>query len=77
MVEFNFSALVIQRVWESALVVPELNKDPWRKDASGNLISRKDYGNAASIHGWGINEGMQALSLAAHQFMLQSVKKVA
>lgn len=44
-----------QQVWERGTIVPNFNKDKWRKDHAGAWISRDAYGNTNSTYGWEID----------------------
>lgn len=45
----------IQKVWEKGEVVPNNDKNNWRKDQCGAWIGRKQYGNRNSNYGWEID----------------------
>lgn len=46
---------IIQKVWEKAAVVPNIDPGMWRKDQCGAWIGRHHYGNRASPYGWEID----------------------
>ena len=43
----NWTEEEIQEIWEKAIVVPNYDKDEWRKDQCGAWIHRSDYGAAS------------------------------
>ena len=45
---------IIQKVWEKAAVVKNIDPGMWRKDRYGAWISRYPYGNRTSQYGWEI-----------------------
>ncbi len=46
---------IIQKVWEKATAVPDVDSNLWRKDIAGAWISRKHFGNECSEYGWQID----------------------
>lgn len=50
-----FTEEIIQKVWEKGEVVPNNDKNNWRKDQCGAWIGRKQYGNRNSNYGWEID----------------------
>ena len=50
----NFSAEVIQQVWEKARVMAERDADEWRHDQCGAWIKRDAYQYKHSDYGWRI-----------------------
>lgn len=51
----KFSDTKIQLVWEKGQIIPNLNKDEWRKDFCGILIKRDAYGDTLKSVGWEID----------------------
>lgn len=51
----NYNKVVIGKVWEMALIVPQYNPGYVRMDKCGALIQFKDYGNRQSSYGWEID----------------------
>lgn len=50
-----FSEEIIQKVWEKGTIVPNSDKEKWRKDQCSAWINRNQYGNRNSIYGWEID----------------------
>lgn len=50
-----FTEEEIQKVWEKGEIVPNNDKNIWRKDQCSAWISRKEYGNRNSSYGWEID----------------------
>lgn len=56
MEEIKFSEETIQKVWEKGKTFFGSNRDRWRTDKCGALISRKEYGgHRESEHRWEIH----------------------
>ncbi len=51
----SFSGADVLAVWQKATVVPGYDASEWRKDRCGAFISRLQYGNTQSQHGWEID----------------------
>ena len=51
----SHSEETIQKVWEKGTIVPKYDSKAWRKDQCKAWISRKQYGNRESSHGWEID----------------------
>lgn len=51
----SFTDEQIQSVWEKGQVVPDCNKNEWRKDSCGAWIYRADYGDRTATYGWEID----------------------
>ena len=50
-----FTEEQIQKVWEKGTIVPNYDKNTWRKDKCDAWIKRNEYGNRDSIYGWEID----------------------
>ncbi len=50
----EYSAQLIQQVWEKGRASGEIDSNLWREDECGAWISRSDYGKADSDFGWRI-----------------------
>lgn len=66
----NWKKEIVQKVWEKATEVKDVDSNLWRKDIAGAWISRKHYGNNYSEYGWEmdnikpiINRGVQDSSV--------------
>ena len=51
----NWQKEIIQKVWEKAKTVKDVDGNLWRKDIAGAWISRKHFGNVYSEYGWEID----------------------
>ena len=51
----SFANETIQKVWQKAAIVPGYDPNFYRKDQCTAWISRNDYGNRNSQHGWEID----------------------
>jgi hypothetical protein len=64
--QMGFDEETIQKVWEKGKIVPNYDKDKWRKDQCNAWIKRDKYGDRSSKYGWEIDhidpEGGDALS---------------
>lgn len=46
------AAIIQQKVWEKATIVPGCNPEIWRKDCCGAWLKRNQYGKRESPFGW-------------------------
>lgn len=51
----NWQKETIRKVWEKAEEIKDVDKNLWRKDMAGALISIKHYANEYSEYGWEID----------------------
>lgn len=51
----NFSAILIEAVWQKGQIVFGQDPKVFRKDTCGALMRRTDYGNTNSSYGWEID----------------------
>jgi 5-methylcytosine-specific restriction endonuclease McrA len=51
----SFSNETIQKVWQKATIVQGYDPNVYRKDQCTAWISRNEYGNRNSQHGWEID----------------------
>lgn len=51
----KFSEETVQAVWEKGQIVPNNDKNIFRKDQCGAWIQRNQYGNIDSQYGWEID----------------------
>ena len=51
----SFSEDMIQKVWEKGKIVPNYDKDKYRKDQCDAWIQRDKHGDRDSIYGWEID----------------------
>jgi len=54
----SFDPQLVNAVWNKGQVVPLYDPNQWRKDTCGAWISRAEYGNTRSQHGWEVDHDM-------------------
>lgn len=50
-----FSPQAVQAVWEKGVIIPNYDKNIWRRDVCGAMIRREHHGNTDSALGWEID----------------------